>query len=281
MTNRIHPITLPFKLPLNAENSVDRLVHAYIVMGEQLCVVDTGVAASHQTIVAALAEQGKSPGDVAWIVNTHAHPDHAGGNRIFHEKFSPQFACHPKAARWIENMALQAEERPVFAFDSLVAGSAPIARMLEDGDELDLGGITLQAIFTPGHSPGMISLFCSQDGTLLTGDTIPPTNGLPLYFDLAQSRQSLQRLLELSGVKTMYHSHISEPYTRADITRALQDGLDYLDRMDEVVAEAVQSLPPEATPEEITRASLLRLGFDPPPVMPLTVATIKAHLNNQ
>lgn len=278
MTAKIHPVSLPFQLPLNAQKSVERLVHAYIVLGEQLCLVDTGVSASHPTIVAALAGLGKSPADVAWIVNTHAHPDHAGGNFIFHQKFSPNFACHPKAARWIENMALQAEERPIFGFDTLVAGSVPVSRRLEDGDELDLGGITLQAIFTPGHSPGMISLFCPQDGTLLTGDTIPPTNGLPLYYDLEQSRQSLRRLARLTDVKTMYHSHIAEPYTGSGIAKALQDGLDYLDRMDEIVAGAVKSLPAGASLEEITRQSLLRLGFDPPPVMPLTIATIKAHL---
>ena len=46
MSTRIHPISLPFQLPINAEKSVDRLVHAYIVVGEQICVVDIGLAAS-------------------------------------------------------------------------------------------------------------------------------------------------------------------------------------------------------------------------------------------
>lgn len=278
MTAKIYPVGLPFQLPINAEKSVERLVHAYIIIGEQLALVDTGVAASHQAIVEALAEIGKSPAEVDWIVNTHAHPDHAGGNLIFHEKYSPKFACHPKAARWVENMKLQAEERPIFGFDALVAGSVPVARNLEDGDELDLGGTILQAIFTPGHSPGMISLFSPEVGTLLIGDTIPPINGLPLYIDLEQSRQSLRRLLALRDVKAMYHSHLAEPYTGSGIARALQAGLDYLDQMDEIVAATVNDLPAEVTPEEITRESLLRLGFDPPPVMPLTIATIKAHL---
>ena len=111
MTTRIHPISLPFQLPINAEISVDRLVHAYIVVGEQLCVVDTGVAASHQTIVDALTELGESPSDVDWIVNTHAHPDHAGGNYRFQQEVGPNFACHIKAARWIEDMDLQFKER--------------------------------------------------------------------------------------------------------------------------------------------------------------------------
>jgi hydroxyacylglutathione hydrolase len=278
VTTKIQPVSLPFQLPINAEKSVARLVHAYIVIGQQLCVVDTGVAASHQAIVEVLADLGKSASDVDWIVNTHAHPDHAGGNRMFQDKGQPKFACHSKAARWIEDMELQFKERPIFGFHTLVGGSVQITRKLEDGDEIDLGGITLRVIFTPGHSPGLVSLFCPEDGTLLTGDTIPPTNGLPLYYDLAESRRSLQRLALLPNVKTMYHSHIAEPYKGADIAKALLDGVAYLDRMDELVAQAVQALPADAKPEEITRETLLRLGFDPPPVMPLTITTMMAHL---
>jgi len=163
-------------------------------------------------------------------------------------------------------------------FDSLVGGSVQVTRQLEDGDEIDLGDMTLQVIFTPGHSPGSISLFCPQDGTLLTGDAIPPTNGLPLYYHLAESRQSLQRLARLQNVKTMYHSHLAQPFTGPDIAKAFQDGLAYLDQMDEAVSQAKQSLAAEATIEEITRATLIQMGFDPPPVMPLTMATVKAHL---
>jgi len=281
MSTKIHPVSLTFQLPINAEKSVDRLVHAYLVAGEQLCIVDTGVAASHATIVEALAQLGKSSADIDWIVNTHAHPDHAGGNRRFQDEVEPNFACHTKAARWIEDMALQFKERPIFGFDTLAGGSVEVTRKLDDGDEIDLGGITLQVIFTPGHSPGSISLFCPQDGTLLTGDAIPPTNGLPLYYDLGLSRQSLQRLAALPDVKTMHHSHLAEPYQGSDIAKALQDGLDYLDQMDEAVSQAKQSLPAEAAVEDITREALVRMGFDPPPVMPLTIATVKAHLAEQ
>ncbi len=281
MTKRIYPVSLPFQLPINAKKSVDRLVHAYIMVGEQLCVVDTGVAASHQLIVEALAELGKSPADIDWIVNTHAHPDHAGGNRRFNDKSETNFACHTKAARWIEDMTLQFKERPIFGFDTLVGGSVGVARKLEDGDEIDLGDMTFQVIFTPGHSPGSISLFCPQDGSLLTGDAIPPTNGLPLYYDLGLSRQSLQRLATLPDVKIMYHSHLAEPYQGSAIAKALQDGLAYLDQMDEAVNQAKQSLPAGATAEDITGETLRRMGFDPPPVMPLTMATVQAHLVEQ
>ena len=44
------------------------------------------------------------------------------------------------------------------------------------------------------------------------------------------------------------------------------------------VDQAKQALSAGATIEDITRETLGRMGFDPPPVMPLTIATVKAHL---
>jgi hydroxyacylglutathione hydrolase len=279
MNIRIHPVSLHFQLPINAEKSVERLVQAYVVVGQQVCVVDTGVAGSQQGIVDTLTRLGKSLADVAWVVNTHEHPDHAGGNGFFQEATQPGFACHVEAVRWIEKLDVQYAERPMFGFYELIGQPIRVTRQLSDGEEIDLGGgTTLQVISTPGHSPGSMSLFCPQDGSLITGDAIPPTGGLPLYLDLAQSRQSLRRLLALPGVKSLYHSHVEQPYTGSEIAAVLQGGLDYLARMEEIVAQAVRALPANAGPEEITREALVRLGLSPPPVMPVTIATIKAHL---
>ena len=79
----------------------------------------------------------------------------------------------------------------------------------------------------------------------------------------------------------MYHSHIAQPFTGPDIAKAFQAGLAYLDQMDEEVNQAKRSLPAEVTAEDITAETLRRMGFDPPPVMPLTIATVKAHLVEQ
>ena len=48
--------------------------------------------------------------------------------------------------------------------------SPPPERLLEDGDEIGFGGITLKVIHTPGHSPGGIALYTPQD--LFVGDTL-------------------------------------------------------------------------------------------------------------
>jgi glyoxylase-like metal-dependent hydrolase (beta-lactamase superfamily II) len=138
--------------------------------------------------------------------------------------------------------------------------------------------MTLQAIFTPGHSPGSMSLLCPEEGVVIAADANQPVGGLPLYHDSEATRASIRRLMELPGVKTLYCAHCLEPYTGDEIQAHLQAGLDYLDRIDRAVDESVSELPAGATPEEITRAALLHLGFNPPPVMPVTIQSIMSHL---
>jgi glyoxylase-like metal-dependent hydrolase (beta-lactamase superfamily II) len=249
-------------------------------MGDQVCLVDTGAAGSHQGVVDTLAAQGKTVADIDWVVNTHAHPDHIGGNAFFQKAAEPRFACHSAAVRWIENLDAQYKERPIHAFYT-IAGKEPvrITDPLEDGDVVDLGaGTTLEVIWTPGHSPGSIALFCPQEGVLITADTVPPTGGLPIYVDAHAVRGSLRRLAALSGVKKLYTSHSDEPYEGKEIGARIQEGYDYLDRMDELVSRVVRDLPANASPEDIARETLTRLGFDPPPVLPIVVTSIMAHV---
>jgi len=279
MTLKIHPIRIPFQLPVNEKKKVDRIVYSYIVAGKELCLIDTGTVGSEHFIVSALSEMGFSVKDIKRVINTHEHPDHVGGNTFFKETAQPLFACHADAARWIESLDIQFKERPVHGFYTLAGQSIQVHQKLQDGDEIDLGGgTTLQVIFTPGHSPGSISLFCPQDGSLIVGDAIQPVDSLPLYNDLVRTRDSLKRLMSLSGVKKMYLAWVEKPYTGKEIKETIIASLDYLDRVDAEAKNVVRELPQDAKPEDITREVLIRLGLEPPPVMPMTIESIMTHV---
>lgn len=280
MTSRIHPVRIPFQLPVNKTRKVDRVVYSYIVTGEELCLVDTGALGGEHFIVSALSDMGLSVKDLKRVVNTHEHPDHVGGNTFFKEKAQPRFSCHAKAVRWIQTLENQFDERPVYGFYSLAGQSVQVHQELEDGDKIDLGGgTTLEVIFTPGHSPGSISLFCPQDGSLIVGDAIQPVDGLPLYNDLALTRESLKRLMNISGVKRMYLAWVDEPYTGKGIKETIMTSLEYIDRVDVTAKEVVSELAQDASPEDITREVLTRLGLEPPPVMPMTIQSIMTHVS--
>jgi glyoxylase-like metal-dependent hydrolase (beta-lactamase superfamily II) len=279
MDSKIHPIRIEFQLPLSEEKKVERVVYSYVVKGEQLCLIDTGPVGGQEAILAGLADLGNSVEDIDLVINTHEHPDHIGGNTFFKEAAQPVFACHSAAVRWIETLDVQFKERPIFRFYSLAGQPVAIQQKLEDGQEIDLGGgITLNVIFTPGHSPGSISLFCPQDGSLIVADAIQPVDRLPLYTDLAQTRRSLQRLLALEGVQRMYLAWVEKPYTGNEIKETLTASLQYLDQVDATVKTVAGEMAAGATAEDITREVLLRLGLEPPPVMPMTVASVKAHM---
>lgn len=254
---------------------------SYLVLGNHICLVDTGPAGGEQKIVDALSAIDKSLADISLVVNTHEHPDHIGGNTFFYEATHPTFACHTKAVRWIETLDVQSKDRPIFAFHTLAGQhGVRIQRKLHDGDVIDLGDETsLEVIFCPGHSPGSISLFCPVERALIVGDVVQPVDGLPLYIDLTQTRESLRRLMELSDVEKMYIAWVEKPYTRSEIKEVLLASLDYLDQVDTITKKVVGDLSPDSTPEEITREVLIRLNLDPPPVMAMTVASIMAHLS--
>ena len=275
---RITEIRVPFLLPVSADVKVERHVNVWLVTGDRTCLVDAGPHGGEQTIVDALAALGRGPEAISLIINTHEHPDHIGGNSYFEARVGPEFACHVAAVPWIEDLERQLRERPICGFFTLAGQAVGIQRQLREGDEIELGGTTLQVIFTPGHSPGSISLFCPQERALIVADALQPLGGLPLYLDLAQTRQSLEKLLDLRGVDTMYSSCAERPFQGPEIPEAIRASLAYLDEVDELVRRAAHGRGPALDPAEITHRVLVDLELSPPPVMPITIQSIMAHL---
>ena len=275
--SKIIPIPLNFDLAVSPERKVTRLVCAFAVPGKDLCLIDTGTAANEVDLVRALAGMGRDISEIKLVIHTHAHPDHIGCSARLAELASPTFAAHPAAARWIENPDLHYRERAVHNFHEMVGGAVTVNRLLRDGQIVDLGGLKLRVIYTPGHSKGSVSLFCLEEGTLIAGDAIPHLLGIPLYVDVDQSRASLETLLRLGGVRRLYTSLSPDPIEGDEIQTTLQEGLAYLDRMAALVRETRARMG-ETALSDLAAEVLRSLGFDPPPVMPMTLQTVAAHL---
>jgi metallo-beta-lactamase class B len=107
---------------------------------------------SEADIVAAIRELGFDPADVRLLLSTHAHMDHVGTlaalKRLTGASLAVAEGDVPLLASGGRSDYLFADE-PSFHFEPVA-----VDRVLHDGDVVQLGGVTLTARLTPGHTPG-------------------------------------------------------------------------------------------------------------------------------
>ena len=142
------------------------------------------------------------------VLNSHTHNDHVGGNWQFDDVYGmdTDFTRHNALG---SSKDAQAEIAPGEICGSLPEGfnaaayaTRPwkIAKSIHDGEQLDLGGRSLQVIATPGHTPDAVCLFDKANGLLFTGDTYYP-GAIWLYrpeTDLDAYAASVHRLAALA-----------------------------------------------------------------------------------
>ena len=144
------------------------------------------------------------------LFNTHADPDHTGGNGEFDEvMMNPAELVNYRTPHTSQKIV------PVY-----------------DGDIIDLGGRTLKAIALPGHTPGSTALLDAESGMLFSGD--PVQDGHIFMFgamrDLSAYILSLKRLLSFKdSIKEIYPCHGTCPVS-PDIIDKLIDGAERVER---------------------------------------------------
>lgn len=149
--------------------------HCYLLIGsDRALLIDTGLGVSNiYEQVRRLTEQPVA------AVATHIHWDHIGGHRYF-----PDFYAHRAELDWlnggfplpvqaVRNMVADRCELPEdFELDHYEIFQGEPVRVLEDGDIIDLGGRTIQALHTPGHAPGHLCFWEAERGHLFSGDLV-------------------------------------------------------------------------------------------------------------
>ena len=231
-----------------------------ITHDEGLLLIETGPTTVVDAVTDRLQMMGHAPEDVTDVLVTHIHLDHAGaagwwaaqGATVHvHEVGAPHLADPStllKSATRIygDDMdRLWGEMRPV-----------PEAQLhpLADGDTLDIGGIALQALDTPGHAyhhhayvGGGIAFTGDVAGVRLPGSTHMSPPLAPPEIDLEAWRASIDRL------KAQQLDYIAP--THFGLFTDAQDHLDRLsERLDAVEAFTAELMATDPTDDEIETA---------------------------
>lgn len=187
--------------------------HCYLLSGEsRSLLIDTGLGICD--ISKTVKQLTRLPVTAA---ATHAHWDHIGGHRYY-----PDFCVHEAELDWISGgfpIPLEAVRHMAADRCRLPEGydvgryelfQGTPARVLRDGDCIDLGGRRVQVLHTPGHSPGHMCFWEPERGYLFTGDLVYLGTLFAHYpsTDPAAYLDSLERVAALP-VRRVFPGHHS------------------------------------------------------------------------
>lgn len=159
----------------------ERVNVVYLVTGARSSAfIDSGW--HNDSDVDSIIEVWKKTGSpiISAILVTHRHRDHAGGASKLATATGGGVICSPVEKPFIEETG------------------ATVQRTVHDGEIMDLGGVTLEMVHTPGHTMGSLCVFYRDRQIMFTGDTVLGTGTTtinPLSGDMSMFLKSLEKLL--------------------------------------------------------------------------------------
>ncbi|HEX3839892.1 MAG TPA: MBL fold metallo-hydrolase [Acidimicrobiales bacterium] len=208
-----------------------RVTAGYMIEGPEPVLIETGSQSSVPVLLAALDGLGLGPDDLAGVVVTHIHLDHAGGVGDVARAFPKATVyVHPKGARHLADPTKLVDSAArVYGplLDSLYGRLDPTPpdriHVLEDGEAIRVGpNRSLIGVDSPGHAKHHVALHDSLSGVLFAGDAVGvklPDAGVlrpstpPPDFDLDQALHSLRRFADRrpSGIALAHYGLLGNP----------------------------------------------------------------------
>ena len=229
--------------------------NTYLVGEQELAVIDPGpVDAAHLEAILATGA-----GRIRWILCTHTHLDHAAAATSLQQATGAQVAAMAKTTTV-----------PGMEHDIRLV----LDRPLTEGATIELDGLSVVAVHTPGHASNHLCFLLPETGMLFTGDHVmqgstvviaPPDGNMRAYL------QSLRRLLALD-INTLAPGHgylIHTPHAEAG--RLIEHRLARESKVRQALLGAGGSA---------TVATLLPLVYDdvPQTLHPIAARSLQAHL---
>ena len=221
--------------------------------GNEVAIIETGNKYSATNVQKALKMDGLSFSDVAYIIPTHVHLDHAGGaGELMNRCQNAQLIVHPRGARHMINPSkLIAGAIAVYGeanFKKLYGEITPIesSRVIEADDNfiLDFEGRELKFIDTPGHARHHFCVWDKQTESMFTGDTFgisyrdldkenevyifPSTS--PVQFDPEALIKSIYKIMEYKPQRVCL-THFAAIKPTQKVVDQLIDGIHFVSNL--------------------------------------------------
>ncbi len=168
---------------------------AYLLKGQQgLYLIDCGTVEGYDRIVGNIRSLGFDPKEIRAIFATHGHYDHVGAAALFLRDFQIPLYLHRADAACVES------GDPIKTTAGLLYGKVfppcPVKASVEPGIVIEDPRFTLEAVHTPGHTPGGVCYIVRDAGmvTLIAGDTLHGGFSHQVGSDESAWRQSLSEL---------------------------------------------------------------------------------------
>jgi len=263
----------------------------YLVRGEKNVLIDTctGKELVEGCIIPALAELGLAPGDVDYLVNTHAHGDHAGGNSCFIEHSGCRLASFDTCVDKLRNpLKYNRATRVVYPeYSPKPAEYLPSLEpdlVLHEGDML---GDRLKVYTAPGHDTECLLIHDLPTNTLITGDSLQGFGmlgcdgaGVAFYKDLAGYRSTVEKAAALDP-DNIIAGHDFSPV--GCLARGKKEVKVFLDNCRQAMAIydcLVRRLLDAGVTDmaAIARSVLHSIGAEEPPYLFQTMYTVNEHV---
>ena len=166
--------------------------------------------ASADAVIAFIQQEGL---EVDWILETHVHADHLTAAPYLQEKLGGRIGIGARVA------VVQGVFKSVFnAEEAFATDGRQFDRLFEDGEQFQIGGLTVEVMHTPGHTPACVTYVMGN--AAFVGDTLfmPDFGTARCDFPGGDARQlyrSIKRILALPPETRLFLCHDYGPGGRA------------------------------------------------------------------